>query len=70
MAWCVFMSRENCPSADPLVSDVYKPANDHNVTAVGGAPNSVGAAGGWIQGGGHSPLGGLYGMDVDSDYRR
>ncbi|CAE6494697.1 unnamed protein product [Rhizoctonia solani] len=46
--------------------DVYKAANDHNVTVVGGAARSVGAAGGWIQGGGHSPLGALYGMGVDN----
>ncbi|KAG8754456.1 hypothetical protein FRC12_011187 [Ceratobasidium sp. 428] len=36
------------------------------MTIVGGAANSVGAAGGWVQGGGHSPLGWLYGMGVDN----
>ncbi|KAG8728019.1 hypothetical protein FRC11_011944, partial [Ceratobasidium sp. 423] len=46
--------------------DVYRAANDHNVTVVGGAARTVGAAGGWIQGGGHSPLGALYGMGVDN----
>ncbi|CAE6432949.1 unnamed protein product [Rhizoctonia solani] len=46
--------------------DVYKAANDNNVTIVGGAARTVGAAGGWIQGGGHSPLGALYGMGVDN----
>ncbi|KAG8783723.1 hypothetical protein FRC12_019419 [Ceratobasidium sp. 428] len=46
--------------------DVYKAADDHNVTVVGGAANSVGAGGGWLQGGGHSPLGSLYGMGVDN----
>ncbi|KAG9120560.1 hypothetical protein FRC07_003896, partial [Ceratobasidium sp. 392] len=46
--------------------DVYKAADDHNVTVVGGAANSVGAAGGWLQGGGHGPLGMLYGMGVDN----
>ncbi|CAE6527505.1 unnamed protein product [Rhizoctonia solani] len=46
--------------------DVYKAANDHNVTVVGGATRTVGAAGGWVQGGGHSPLGALYGMGVDN----
>ncbi|KAG9088950.1 hypothetical protein FS749_001732 [Ceratobasidium sp. UAMH 11750] len=46
--------------------DVYKAADGHNVTVVGGAANSVGAAGGWLQGGGHSPLGSLYGMGVDN----
>ncbi|CAE7154793.1 unnamed protein product [Rhizoctonia solani] len=47
-------------------ADVYKSANDHNVTVVGGAYPSVGAAGGWLQGGGHSPLSGLYGLGVDN----
>lgn len=46
--------------------DVYKAANVRNVTIVGGAARSVGAAGGWVQGGGHSPLGALYGMGVDN----
>ncbi|CAE7193056.1 unnamed protein product [Rhizoctonia solani] len=46
--------------------DVYKAANDQNVTIVGGAARTVGAAGGWIQGGGHSPLGAMYGMGVDN----
>lgn len=51
---------------DLAVLDVYKVADDHNVIVVGGAANSVGAAGGWVQGGGHSLLGGLYGVGVDS----
>ncbi|KDN50609.1 hypothetical protein RSAG8_01107, partial [Rhizoctonia solani AG-8 WAC10335] len=46
--------------------DVYKAADEHNVTVVGGAARSVGAAGGWLQGGGHSPLGVKYGMGVDN----
>lgn len=46
--------------------DVYKEADKRNVVVVGGAARSVGAAGGWVQGGGHSPLGGKYGMGVDS----
>ncbi|KAG8719867.1 hypothetical protein FRC09_010512 [Ceratobasidium sp. 395] len=46
--------------------DVYKAAGDHNVTVVGGAARSVGVGGGWLQGGGHSPLGSLYGMGVDN----
>jgi hypothetical protein len=52
---------------DLLKSDVYKAANDLNVTVVGGGSRSVGAAGGWVQGGGHSPLSGLYGLGVDSE---
>ncbi|QRV90427.1 FAD-binding domain protein [Ceratobasidium sp. AG-Ba] len=46
--------------------DVYQAANDHNRTIVGGAARSVGAAGGWVHGGGHSPLGFMYGMGVDN----
>ncbi|QRW18486.1 FAD-binding domain protein [Rhizoctonia solani] len=46
--------------------DVYRAADAHNVSVVGGAARSVGAAGGWVQGGGHSPLGGLFGMGVDN----
>ena len=45
---------------------VYQAANEHNVIVVGGAANSVGAAGGWVQGGGHSPLGVIHGMGVDN----
>ncbi|KEP49952.1 FAD-binding domain protein [Rhizoctonia solani 123E] len=46
--------------------EVYKAADEHNVTVVGGAARSVGAAGGWLQGGGHSPLSVKYGMGVDN----
>ncbi|KAG8731948.1 hypothetical protein FRC10_001325 [Ceratobasidium sp. 414] len=46
--------------------DVYQAVDERNMTIVGGAANSVGAAGGWVQGGGHSPLGSLYGMGVDN----
>ncbi|KAG8748769.1 hypothetical protein FRC11_011898, partial [Ceratobasidium sp. 423] len=46
--------------------DVYRAANNYNVTVVGGAFPTVGAAGGWVQEGGHSPLSGLYGLGIDS----
>ncbi|KAG8946326.1 hypothetical protein FRC03_001424 [Tulasnella sp. 419] len=46
--------------------DVYKAAHDKGVVVVGGAARSVGAAGGWALGGGHSPLGHKYGMGVDN----
>ncbi|KAJ1305349.1 hypothetical protein OPQ81_000364 [Rhizoctonia solani] len=52
--------------AAELWIDVYKAAEDHNATVVGGAAQSVGAAGGWVQGGGHSPISGLYGLGVDN----
>ncbi|KAG9113669.1 hypothetical protein FRC07_007765 [Ceratobasidium sp. 392] len=47
-------------------SYVYEAVDKRNMTIVGGAANSVGASGGWVQGGGHSPLGFLYGMGVDN----
>ncbi|KAG8714353.1 hypothetical protein FRC08_012055 [Ceratobasidium sp. 394] len=46
--------------------DVYQAVDERNMTIVGGAANSVGAAGGYVQGGGHSPLGFLYGMAADN----
>ncbi|QRV90426.1 FAD-binding domain protein [Ceratobasidium sp. AG-Ba] len=46
--------------------DVHKAADERNLTIVGGAARSVGSSGGWVQGGGHSPLGLLYGMGVDN----
>ncbi|KAH7338101.1 hypothetical protein B0J17DRAFT_706531 [Rhizoctonia solani] len=52
--------------AAELWIDVYKAANDRNATVVGGAAYSVGAARGWVQGGGHSPISGLYGLGVDN----
>jgi hypothetical protein len=50
------------------VVDAYKAADEHNVTVVGGAARSVGAAGGWVLGGGHSPLAAKYGTGVDSRF--
>ncbi|KDQ07937.1 hypothetical protein BOTBODRAFT_38376 [Botryobasidium botryosum FD-172 SS1] len=46
--------------------DVYKAADAHNSTIVGGACTSVGAAGGWALGGGHSLLSPQYGLGVDN----
>ncbi|KDQ07938.1 hypothetical protein BOTBODRAFT_192092 [Botryobasidium botryosum FD-172 SS1] len=46
--------------------DVYKAADAHNATVVGGAAISVGAAGGWALGGGHSFLSPQYGLGVDN----
>ncbi|KAG9096928.1 hypothetical protein FS749_007453, partial [Ceratobasidium sp. UAMH 11750] len=46
--------------------DVYQAVDERNRTIVGGAANTVGAAGGYVQGGGHGPLGSLYGMAVDN----
>lgn len=46
--------------------DVYKAANDTGVVVVGAGSYSVGAAGGWVLGGGHSSLSPQYGLGVDS----
>ncbi|KAF8901508.1 FAD-binding domain-containing protein, partial [Gymnopilus junonius] len=39
--------------------------DEHGLQFVGGSDQSVGAAGGWSQGGGHSPLSPNYGMGAD-----
>ncbi|CAF2145115.1 unnamed protein product [Rotaria magnacalcarata] len=45
--------------------DVYTWLNTYNLTVLGGTSKSVGAAGGFIQGGGHSPLSRWRGMPTD-----
>ncbi|KAF9033033.1 FAD-binding domain-containing protein [Hymenopellis radicata] len=45
--------------------EVYKFADEHNVTAIGGYHTTVGATGGWLMGGGHSILSPVYGLGVD-----
>ncbi|KAI0408396.1 FAD binding domain-containing protein [Xylaria palmicola] len=47
------------------VFEAYKAARDANVTIVGGEGKTVGITGGYILGGGHSPLSSLYGMASD-----
>ncbi|ROW09306.1 hypothetical protein VPNG_05833 [Cytospora leucostoma] len=44
----------------------YQFAHKYDVTIVGGEGESVGIAGGYIQGGGHSPMAGFYGLSSDS----
>lgn len=46
--------------------DVYKAASEQRVIVVGGAARTVGAAGGWLTGGGHSPFASDHGLGVDS----
>ena len=46
--------------------EVYEVADQNNVVIVGGQAQTVGAAGGYMQGGGHSSLGPVYGMAVDN----
>ncbi|OLN84896.1 putative FAD-linked oxidoreductase-like protein 11 [Colletotrichum chlorophyti] len=46
--------------------EVYEAADKYGVTAVGGEGQTVGVMGGYVQGGGHSPMSGLYGMAADN----
>ncbi|CAO2654534.1 Nn.00g112670.m01.CDS01 [Neocucurbitaria sp. VM-36] len=48
------------------LGEFYQAAEDHGVTAVGGECSTVGVAGGYSAGGGHSPSGGLFGMAADN----
>jgi hypothetical protein len=52
-------------AAGVTVRQVYEAAHKHGVSALGGMCESVGFAGGYIAGGGHTPLSGLYGMAAD-----
>lgn len=53
-------------NTNAVILNVYQASNERNVTVVGATARSVGAAGVWVQGGGHSLLGGLYGLGMDS----
>ncbi|CAE6541703.1 unnamed protein product [Rhizoctonia solani] len=44
---------------------LYEFAEANNITFIGGSARTVGAAGGWLQGGGHSILSNTYGIGVD-----
>lgn len=45
---------------------IYKFAEGNNVTVLGGSGGTVGAAGGWITGGGHGMLSPVFGLGVDN----
>jgi hypothetical protein len=45
--------------------EIYKAAHDKGRVVVGGEGETVGVMGGYIQGGGHSPLTGIYGTGAD-----
>ncbi|KAI0460429.1 putative 6-hydroxy-D-nicotine oxidase [Xylaria acuta] len=47
------------------VGELYAAADKYGVSAVGGECKGVGVTGGYIQGGGHSPLSSLYGLGAD-----
>lgn len=46
--------------------DVYREADEHNVIIAGGSAISVGVAGGYLLGGGHSPFSYYYGLAADN----
>ncbi|ERF73264.1 hypothetical protein EPUS_03096 [Endocarpon pusillum Z07020] len=46
--------------------DVYRAAAERNVIVVGGHARTVGSAGGYLTGGGHSPFAHFYGLAVDN----
>ena len=45
--------------------EIYKAAADHGLMVVGGEGQTVGVAGGYVIGGGHSPLSSMYGVAAD-----
>ncbi|OAA54048.1 FAD-binding, type 2 [Cordyceps fumosorosea ARSEF 2679] len=52
--------------AGVVLMDIYAETSKRNLTAIVGLSHTVGAAGGYIQGGGHSPLGPWKGMASDN----
>jgi FAD binding domain len=47
-------------------ANVFQFAEANNITVVGGSALSVGAAGGWLTGGGHSAISNNFGLGVDN----
>ncbi|KAH7335064.1 FAD-binding domain-containing protein [Rhizoctonia solani] len=47
------------------MGSLFTYADSHNLTFIGGSSTTVGAAGGWVQGGGHSVLSNIYGLGAD-----
>lgn len=52
--------------AGATVLEVYQAAHKNNAIALGGICESVGYAGGYVAGGGHTPMSGYYGMAADN----
>jgi len=48
------------------LTELYTAVAIHNKSVVSGMAHSVGAAGGYIQGGGHSPMANLFGQSTDN----
>lgn len=61
LRWLGFLRTDAC------VPDVYEAAAEQGVIVAGGHARTVGAAGGWLTGGGHSAWSNLYGLGVDSE---
>jgi len=53
-------------AAGVTVRELYQEAEKHKVTVTGGICESVGFAGGYVAGGGHTPMSGYYGMAADN----
>lgn len=53
-------------AAGVQLPELYLAVAKHNRTVVAGSAHTVGAAGGYIQGGGHSPFGAWKGLASDS----
>ncbi|KAL8423851.1 hypothetical protein RB596_003896 [Gaeumannomyces avenae] len=51
--------------AGVTVREIYRAADRNGVTVSGGICESVGFTGGYLQGGGHTPMSGMYGMAAD-----
>ncbi|KAG8666631.1 hypothetical protein FPOAC2_11747 [Fusarium poae] len=52
-------------AAGVISSELYEAADKYGATVVGGEGMSVGYAGGYLAGGGHSPLSSIYGLGAD-----
>ena len=69
---------EGCPTSSGVAvtvgagqgfDGVYKFAEANNITIVGGSDRTVGAAGGWLSGGGHGALSNTLGLGVDNAFQ-
>ncbi|KAJ5390897.1 uncharacterized protein N7496_001965 [Penicillium cataractarum] len=69
-----FVPKGSSKSAGPAITigagvqlpEMYKAVAQHNRTVIGGSAHTVGAAGGYVQGGGHSPFGHWKGLASDN----
>lgn len=66
MGWSVVWHRVLSGDKADRPVDVYAAAAKQGVIIVGGSARTVGAAGGYVLGGGHSPFAHTYGLAADS----